>query len=67
MPTTDIALFLGITFGVFLVFTRIAHLCLKSDEIYFDIPTLIATTLIFLVLLLSMWHTAIKNATQGLS
>lgn len=67
MPTTDIALFLGITFGVFLVFARIAHLCLKSDDIYLDIPTLIATTLIFLVLLLSMWHTAIKNATQGLS
>lgn len=67
MPTTDIALFLGITFGVFLVLARIAHLCLKSDDIYFDIPTLIATTLIFLVLLLSMWHTAIKNATQGLS
>lgn len=67
MPTTDIALFLGITFGVFLVFARIAHLCLKSDDIYLDIPTLIATTLIFLVLLLSLWHTAIKNATQGLS
>ena len=67
MPTTDIALFLGITFGVFLVFARIAHLCLKSDDVYLDIPALIATTLIFLVLLLSMWHTAIKNATQGLS
>ena len=67
MPTTDIALFLGITLGVFLVFARIAHLCLKSDDIYLDSPTLIATTLIFLVLLLSMWHTAIKNAMQGLS
>ena len=67
MPTTDIALFLGITFGVFLVFARIAHLCLKSDDVFLDIPTLIATTLIFLVLLLSLWHTAIKNAMLGAS